>query len=93
MFEIILHPAIKRDMKSLPKNIVRRIRQCIADLQTNPYLPNRTEKLSGYRDVYRLKVHQSYRMAYHVDMDARQITIVSVGTRENFYDRVRRRLR
>ncbi|MCH8290719.1 type II toxin-antitoxin system RelE/ParE family toxin [Candidatus Poribacteria bacterium] len=50
-------------------------------------------KNSYYRDVYRLKVHQSYRMAYHVDFDARQITIVSVGTRENFYDRVRRCLR
>ena len=39
-------------VRYLLKNIVRRIRQCIADLQTNPYPPNRTEKLSGYRHEF-----------------------------------------
>ena len=67
MFEILLHSAISKDLKGLPKAIVQRIRQIIDALQTGALEANRTEKLAGFNDIYRLKVHQSYRMAYRTD--------------------------
>ena len=93
MFEILLHSAIPKDLKALPKAMVQRVRQCIEELRTGALQANRAEKLSGFSDVYRLKVHQSYRMAYRLDDSARRITILMIGARENFYKKLRQRLR
>jgi len=81
LFEIILHSVIQKDLKGLPKLIVQRIRQLIEELRTGALLASRGEKLAGFTDVYRLKIHQSYRMAYRLDESARRITILMVGTR------------
>ena len=67
------------DLKKTRQRIVERI-QALAD---NPRPPG-CEKLSGYRDRYRLREGQ-YRIVYSIEDKALLVYIVKVGDRKEVY--------
>ncbi len=90
----LTHPA-RKALRRLPKSVL--------DLLWNTYLiilrsnPFAGEKLRGeLKDFYKLEFTQagvSYRVAYQVFLKERIILIIYLGTRENFYRELKRKLK
>ena len=93
MYAIIIPNSVKKDLKKLDKLVIKKIIDCLETLSQNPTsgIP-----LSGnLSDLRRLKIHHQkteYRIVYRVINDRIEIHILHVGTRENLYEELKRRL-
>jgi superfamily I DNA/RNA helicase/mRNA-degrading endonuclease RelE of RelBE toxin-antitoxin system len=50
--------------------------------------PPRVKKLDGYKNLWRLRVSDEYRLIYKVDRSAMVVTALMVGHRDKIYDRL-----
>jgi len=80
---VAFKPSVEKDLKRLPKQIVKRILQRIEALASNP-LPPGCAKLSGAERLYRVRVGQ-YRIVYEIDPESRVLTIHYVRHRREVY--------
>ena len=94
MYQIVITSSAKKAAKKLPKQIKKEIVEQSQKLKQNPYLG---EKLSGslhflYSFHLRFK-NVDYRIAYTVDNFQKLIIVHLVGSREGFYERLKRLLK
>jgi mRNA interferase RelE/StbE len=83
-YELVFKKSVAKDLRSFPKQDVKRIMQKIRSLADDPR-PTGCEKLSG-QERYRLR-QGSYRIVYAIE-DARLVVlIVTVGHRSDVYRR------
>jgi len=92
-FNINYKSSVKQDWKRIPKPAVSQILHAIDGLRTDPRPPESTRLKPPFQDMYRRRVLGSYRVVYSIDEHTRTVTIHMIGTRQNFYDELRRRLR
>ena len=85
-YKIIFKPSVEKDLRSLPKSIVKRIFKCIDVLKEEPF-PRLSIKLAGSEQLYRVRIGD-YRMIYAVDIDKRQVIIQYVRHRKDVYRRL-----
>ena len=94
MYQIVITPSSKKAAKKLPKQAREEIIKQSQKLKENPYLG---EKLSGslhFLYSFHIKFENvNYRLAYTIDKSRRQIIIHLIGSREGFYERLKRLLR
>lgn len=88
------HPRVKRDLKKLDEGVVREIYDIHLDnILHEPY---RGEKLhgdlEGVSSYHFRKNKVDYRIAYSIEEDKKNVYIVMIGKRENFYEILKRRL-
>jgi len=81
-YKIFFKRSVERDLKSIPKNDLRRILDCIAMLAENPRPPG-SEKLSGL-ERYRVRQGQ-YRIVYSIQDDELTVWVVTIGHRKDVY--------
>ncbi len=93
MHKVIIPNSIKRDLKKIEKQVQNMALELLYDLANCPYLG---VNLSGqFKFLYKLEFtcfKVQYRIAYAIDRKRNEIHIVHVGTREKFYQELKRRL-
>ena len=82
-FEVRLKPSVEKDLRNLPKTIVRRVVEKIEALADDP-LPHHSRKLHGTEHLYRIRVGQ-YRVVYQVNIARKVVTIHHVRHRSEVY--------
>ena len=83
-YKILLKSSAAKEIEAVgSKEDRRRIVEKIAGLAVNPR-SQKTEKLAGYDDRYRIRQGQ-YRIVYLIDDSHREVTIFKVGHRKDVY--------
>ncbi len=82
-YQLSVTNSAKKDIRRLPADIQRRVRQSINPLANEPR-PAGSRKLRGAGTLYRIRVGD-YRVVYDVDDEAHMITIIRVGHRRDVY--------
>ena len=82
-YEIEVSRSAERQLRKLPRSEQQRIVQAILPLAQNPR-PRGARKLSGYDDVFRIRVGH-YRILYSVSSAALVIIILKIGHRRAIY--------
>jgi len=76
------HPKALKEWKSLNQSIKVQFHKKIKQRLENPRVPK--DKLSGYENVYKIKLRSSgFRLAYEVKEQEIIVYVVSVAKREN----------
>ncbi len=82
-YDIQISRTAERQLSKLPRNDQERIARTILTLAIDPY-PRGARKLSGYDDVYRVRVG-SYRVLYSVSTSTLIVIVLKVGHRKDVY--------
>jgi len=83
LYEIWWKKSAIGDLRRIDKQFVGRIIRTVEDLVTNPYTTH-SKKLKATEHIYRLRIGD-YRVVYHVDTNAKAITIYHVRHRKDVY--------
>lgn len=83
-YQIVLHRAFAKYLKTIPKDYYRAIYECINGLSTNPR-PNGVKKMQGYKNLYRIRCGD-YRIIYSIEDSKLMVLIEKVGHRRDIYD-------
>jgi mRNA interferase RelE/StbE len=83
----------KKEWDKLNSTIKEQFKKKLAKRLIEPIVPS--DKLSGYENVYKIKLKSSgYRLAYEVKEDKIIIVVLAIGKRENndIYNSLKKRL-
>jgi mRNA interferase RelE/StbE len=86
-YRIEISPAAARQLRKIDRRVVSQIAEKIDSLAVEPR-PHGCEKLSGYRDMYRVRVGD-YRIVYGVEDQLVLVAVLKVGNRAEVYQRIR----
>ena len=75
--------AAERQLRKLPRSDQARVARAMLALANDPF-PRGARKLSGYDDVFRVRVAQ-YRILYSVSENELIIVVLKVGHRRDVY--------
>lgn len=95
MYKILVRKSVSKDFRKLPQQLRTKIKtEAFPQIAKSPL---RGKILSGqFRTLRSLSLRHKgteYRVVYQVLREERVILIIILGTRENFYKRLARRLR
>ncbi|MGB7621817.1 MAG: type II toxin-antitoxin system RelE/ParE family toxin [Terriglobia bacterium] len=82
-YELIVKPSVEKDLRGLPKPMVKRLLERMDQLKEAPFA-RQALKLAGSQNLYRVRVGD-YRIIYAVDVTAKVITIHYVRHRGEAY--------
>lgn len=91
-YELAIHPDAEREWARLDGSVKNRFKQKLAKERL---IAPRVEKdaLRELPDCYKIKITTpQYRLIYHVNDEAKLVTILSVATREDVYEELKGRL-
>ena len=93
MFRVIIPNSVKRDLNKLDKTALQTALLIMEGLSSNPF---HGSTLTGIIDEVRkinFKVSNvQYRLVYKIYYAEYNVIVILVGTRENFYQELKRRL-
>lgn len=91
-YELAIHPEAEREWNRLDGSIRQRFKEKLAkERLATPRVPK--DALRDLPDCYKIKLTTpQYRLVYHVDDQALLVTILSVASRDEVYEELRRRL-
>ncbi len=81
-YRIEIRPKVEKDLKTLPKHVLRAIRRTIDALADDPR-PSGAKRLSA-REEWKIRVGD-YRVLYLIEDERLTIVVVKVGHRSDFY--------
>ena len=90
-YELAIHPLAESEWGLLDGAVRKRFKQ---KLLTERLLVPRVAKdaLHGMADTYKIKITSpQYRLAFHVDDQARVLTILAISTRDDVYELLKSR--
>lgn len=82
-YRIELTRAAERDVRAVPKLMLKRLDACILGLADDP-LPPGVKKLNNSDGLYRVRV-SDYRIIYRIEQDIVTILVVRIGHRREVY--------
>ena len=86
MHEIIIGERASRQLRHLPRDVLRSVNLAIENLGVDPR-PRGCRKVRGEEHVWRVVVRGDYRVIYGVNDETKQVTVYDVKRREkNTYD-------
>ena len=91
-YELAIHPEAEREWARLDGSVKKRFKEKLAGerLITPRIIKDALRELP---DCYKIKITTpQYRLVYHVNDDAKVLTILSVATREDVYAELKMRL-
>lgn len=81
-YKLSFHPKALKEFKQLDKSISEQFKKKIAQRLENPKVAK--DKLSGFDDVYKIKLRTAgFRLAYTVEDENITVIVLAVGKREN----------
>ncbi len=93
MYEVVFAPPAERYLKKLKnKRLKEKFREAVKLISENPYIANeKIGDLSGIRSYDVRYDGVNYEMAYKIyEIDDKKVVVILAGTRENFYDELKR---
>lgn len=85
MYSIVFSSASRKELKKLPREVLKRVVQKIEELSENPYSPYLDiKKLAGSMDEYRLRVGD-YRIIYSIENNKLYIFVITIAHRKDVY--------
>ncbi len=84
VFSVSFTPRARKEAHRLDPQILRRVAAAIDELTQNPR-PSGCLKVKTGDQLWRIRVGD-WRIGYEVDDAAREITIITIGHRREFYD-------
>lgn len=82
-YRIELTKVAARDLKSVPKPMLKRLDACILGLVDDP-LPPGVKKLKNEKALYRVRVND-YRIIFSIEQDILTILIIRIEHRREVY--------
>ncbi|MFZ5857089.1 MAG: type II toxin-antitoxin system RelE family toxin [Chloroflexota bacterium] len=82
-WQVIIHRKAEKILKRLDGDILERIRRAIRGLASEPR-PMGYKKLSGYENLYRLRVGD-WRIIYAIEDDKLIVLVLEISTRGGAY--------
>ena len=83
-YKLEFKPKALKEWRKLDSTISMQFKKKLKERLENPKIPK--DKLSGYENVYKIKLKSvGYRLAYEVQDEEIIILVLSVGKRENNY--------
>ena len=82
-YDIEISHTAEKQLKKLPRADQRRIVHAVLELGDEPF-PSGSRKLSGYDDVFRIRVGR-YRVIYSVAKKKLIVIVLKVGQRKDIY--------
>ena len=79
MYKILYKKSVEKDLRKLPKSVLKQIVKKIQALAKNPQ-PNGSVKLRGATNLYRIR-HTDYRIIYNFKGDELVIFVIKVAHR------------
>lgn len=93
MYEIYFGSAVKKDLKKLPKNIQNKVDAVFALLSSNPKSGEGLGgEFLGFYSYHFKEQKTEYRIIYSIKDELLIVLIILVGTRENIYKQLKRRI-
>jgi mRNA interferase RelE/StbE len=92
IYKIKFTPISNKEWKKIDSTIKLQFKKKLEKIVNNPRIPK--NKLSGYSDIYKIKLRNSgFRLAYEVKDEQIVVLVLSVGKRENnsVYDNLKDR--
>jgi mRNA interferase RelE/StbE len=83
-YEVILSGKVQKSFQSIPNDYVVKIHKNLSSLSLNPR-PFGCAKLSGMKDVYRIRVGV-YRILYTIEDEMLMVRIIKIDHRSNVYN-------
>ena len=83
MYKILYKKSVEKDLRKLPKSILKPIVKKIQSLAKNPQ-PNGSVKLRGATNLFRIR-HADYRIIYTIDAGELVIIVIKVAHRKDVY--------
>jgi mRNA interferase RelE/StbE len=81
-YKLEFHPKALKEFKKLDAAIKEQFKKKLKQRLEKPRVQK--DKLSGYPDLYKIKLRSAgFRMAYQVKDDVLIVTVIAVGKREN----------
>jgi addiction module RelE/StbE family toxin len=95
MFKDKYHPQVKKDLKKLDRSVCAEIQDIhIQQILKSPFaFDSLFGDLSGIYSYHFRKNRVEYRISYMIDDTSKTVFVLMIGTRENFYNILRRRLK
>jgi mRNA-degrading endonuclease RelE of RelBE toxin-antitoxin system len=91
-YDVYLTARAKRQYKRLDAHIRNKIRTELLEIEEDPY--EKGELLQGFRSKLRyIKIIHAgvqYRAVYDISKDKKEVLVIFIGSRENFYKELRR---
>ena len=81
--EIEITRSAEKTLRTLPRDAQRRVLNAVLELVEEPR-PRQARKLTGYDDVFRLRVGR-YRVLYSVEDQTLVVLILKIGHRRDVY--------
>jgi addiction module RelE/StbE family toxin len=93
VFKEKFHPKVKKDLKRLDKSLISKIPTHLDRILENPYQNSQLkDNLSSVYSYHFRENRVEYRIAYTINEDNEVVIILLIGSRENFYREVFKRL-
>ena len=83
MYKVVLTKSAEKELLKIPRVYSENIVKHLVELINNPR-PNGCKKLSGYEDIYRIRVGM-YRIVYRIEDDILYIEVIKIGHRKDVY--------
>lgn len=93
MYKILFAPPAERYFKKLKdKRLKKKFKDATLAISENPYIAKeKSGDLSGFRSYDIRHDGVSYEMAYKIyEIDDKKVVVILAGTRENFYEELKR---
>ncbi|MBF0132894.1 MAG: type II toxin-antitoxin system RelE/ParE family toxin [Magnetococcales bacterium] len=82
-YRVSIPGRVQKQIDKLPRNIWLRVRPVIDQLENNPR-PHGAKKLSGFPDIWRIRVGD-YRLLYTIEDDRLIVLVIRIGHRREIY--------
>ena len=93
MYEIIILNSAAKELRKYDKPVRNKIINAMDKLAENPYIGDRLKGDLATIYSYHLKVSGvEYRIAYQIKEQEIVVIVMQIGTRENFYSELKKRL-
>ena len=90
-FDQYAYTKYNREVKNLPEKLKEKIVQIQKEIAESPFKGKPLKgDLKGWRSYQFTHKSNSYRLAYKIDEGEERVIFASVGTRQNFYDDLRK---
>ena len=83
LYQVVIKKSAEKEIASLPLHIIEKLYKLLDQL-TFDARPGGVKKLSGHKNLYRLRLND-YRIIYSVEDDKLYIIILKVGHRKDVY--------
>ncbi|MFV1969257.1 MAG: type II toxin-antitoxin system RelE/ParE family toxin [Pirellulaceae bacterium] len=82
-YEVQLAAAVSRQLKKLPRDIQRRVKDTIDSLEDDPRQPT-AKKLQGAENLWRVRVGD-YRILYEIEAAKYVVLVIRIAHRKEVY--------